>query len=56
MGMGGIVGFILVLLSLAVIVKIVDSGASFSTKCLWSSLVIMLPIAGLIAWLFTGPR
>lgn len=56
MEFGGILGLIILILDIWAIVRIVTSGASVVAKILWSLLVIVLPVIGLIIWWFAGPK
>ena len=38
------------------IINIFQSGASNGKKVLWTLLVLLLPLIGLIIWLLLGPR
>lgn len=53
---GGILGLIVLILDIWAIVKIFQSGASTGAKVLWTLLIILLPIVGLIIWLLLGPK
>ena len=53
---GGFLGFVLLILDLYAIVKIVGSGASTARKVIWVLVVLFLPVIGLIAWFFLGPK
>ncbi|WP_340119759.1 PLDc N-terminal domain-containing protein [Pelagibius sp. 7325] len=53
---GGILGLIILALDIWAIVNIFGSGASTGAKVLWILLVLILPVLGLIIWLFAGPR
>ena len=53
--MRGILGFILFALVIYAIVMIVQSGATTAHKVLWSLLVLILPVIGLIIWGIMGP-
>lgn len=52
----GLLGLILLALDIWAIVSIVGSGASTGAKVLWILLILLLPILGLVIWLFAGPR
>ena len=52
---GGFFGFLLLILDIHAIVKIVGSGAS-TAQVIWVLVVLFLPLIGLIAWFFLGPR
>lgn len=53
---GGILGLIILILDIWAIVKIFQSNASTGAKVLWTLLIIVLPIVGLIIWLLLGPK
>jgi hypothetical protein len=53
---GGILGLIILILDIWAIVKIFQSSASTGVKVLWTLLIILLPILGLIIWLLLGPK
>jgi len=53
---GGILGLIILIADIWAIINIMGSGASTGSKVLWIVLVLVLPILGLIIWLFAGPR
>jgi len=56
MEFGGLLGLIIFILDIYAIVKIVRSRASVLAKVLWSLLVIVLPLVGLIIWWLAGPK
>jgi hypothetical protein len=58
MGMeyGGILGLIVLILDILAVVKTLQSGASTLAKVLWTLLILVLPVIGLIIWLLAGPR
>tara|TARA_R110001599_G_scaffold353459_1_gene592495 strand:- start:198931 stop:199167 length:237 start_codon:yes stop_codon:yes gene_type:complete len=56
MEVGGILGFIVLVLDIWAIVRVVQSGASVGAKVLWSLLIIILPVIGLIIWYLAGPK
>lgn len=53
---GGILGLIILILDIWAIVKIFQSSASTGAKVLWTLLIIVLPVVGLIIWLLLGPK
>lgn len=53
---GGILGLLLLVADIWAIVKTVQSGASTGAKVFWIVLILILPLLGLIIWLFAGPR
>lgn len=54
--LGGFFGFIVLLLSIWAIIKIASSGASTTRKVIWITVVLLLPLLGLIVWYFIGPK
>ena len=52
----GVLGVAVLVLDIYAIVKIVDSSATTELKVLWSALVVLLPVVGLIAWWVAGPK
>ena len=52
----GLFGLIILALDIWAIINIVGSGASTGRKVLWTLLVLILPLVGLILWLLFGPR
>lgn len=52
----GLFGLIILALDIWAIINIVGSNASTGRKVIWSLLVLVLPILGLILWLLMGPR
>ncbi|MEE4119744.1 MAG: PLD nuclease N-terminal domain-containing protein [Paracoccaceae bacterium] len=53
---GGIGGFIVLVLDIWALVSIVGSNASTGSKVIWCLLVILLPLIGFLIWLLAGPR
>lgn len=53
---GGILGLILLIADVWAIVNIFQSGASTERKVIWTVVVILFPLVGLIFWLLLGPR
>ena len=51
---GGLFGFIILVLDIWAIVKVVQSGKSTGWKVVWIVLIIVLPILGLILWFIFG--
>jgi hypothetical protein len=52
----GLGGLLILVADVWAIVNIFQSGADTGKKVLWTVLVILLPVAGFILWLFLGPR
>ncbi len=53
---GGIFGFIILVLDILAIIKVMNSGDSTGSKLIWTLVIVFLPILGLIIWFFAGPR
>lgn len=56
MEIGGIIGLLVLVLDIWAIVRIVGSSASVGEKVLWSLLIILLPVIGLVIWYLAGPK
>jgi hypothetical protein len=52
----GIFGLIHLIVVIWAVLSIVKSGASTGSKILWSLLVLILPLIGLIIWFLAGPK
>ncbi len=52
----GLWGIILLALDIWAILNIVQSTVSTGKKVLWILIVLLLPLAGLIAWYLLGPK
>ena len=55
MDLTGIGSLIILIADIYVIVMILQSSAKSIEKLLWSLLVLLLPLIGLIIWYFAGP-
>lgn len=53
---GGLFGLIILILNVYAIVKIVQSTAGTGTKVAWIVVILLLPVLGLLLWLFLGPK
>lgn len=53
---GGILSTLIFAADVWAIVSIFQSGATNQKKALWTVLVVLLPLVGLILWFFLGPR
>jgi hypothetical protein len=53
---GGLGGLIVLILDVYAIVKIIGSGASTGNKVLWTVIVLLLPVLGVILWFLLGPK
>lgn len=54
--MTSIIGFIIFVLDIWAIINIFGSSADTGKKILWTLLIIILPLVGLIIWWFAGPK
>ena len=54
--LGGLFGLIILILDIWAIVRIFQSGASTGAKVIWTIVIILLPLLGLIVWYFFGPK
>ena len=52
----GLWGLLVLIADVWAIVNIFQSTASTGKKVLWTVLVIVLPVFGVILWFFLGPR
>ena len=55
-GYGGILGLLILIGDVWAIINIFQSSASNEKKLLWTIVVLVLPLLGLILWFFLGPR
>jgi hypothetical protein len=53
---GGLFGLVILALDVWVIIRIFDSGASTLRRLIWTLVILLLPVLGLIIWLLFGPR
>lgn len=53
---GGLLGFIVLVLDIWAIVTVIQSNRPTGTKVMWVVLIIVLPILGLIIWFLAGRR
>ena len=55
-GYNGLVGLLILAGDIWAIINIFQSSASNEKKLLWTLVVLLLPLLGLILWFFLGPR
>jgi succinate dehydrogenase/fumarate reductase cytochrome b subunit len=55
-GYNGLFGLLILIGDIWAIINIFQSSASTGKKLLWTILVLLLPLLGLILWFFLGPR
>lgn len=53
---GGILGLLILIADVWAIVNILQSNADTGAKVVWTVVVLVLPVLGLILWYFLGPR
>ena len=53
---GGIGGLIILILDVYAIVKVMSSNASTGSKVLWTVVILLLPLVGVILWFLFGPK
>lgn len=53
---GGILGFIWLLIIIWAIVQVAQSRAGSLAKLLWILLLLFIPLLGFILWLLLGPK
>ena len=55
-GYNGILGLLILIGVIWAIINILQSSASNQKKLVWTVIVVLLPLLGLILWFFLGPR
>jgi hypothetical protein len=55
-GYGGLLGLLILIGDVWAIINIIQSSVSNEKKLLWTLVVLLLPLLGLILWFFLGPR
>ena len=55
-GYNGLLGLLILIGDVWAIINIIQSSASNDKKVLWTVLVLILPLLGLVLWYFFGPR
>ncbi len=56
MEIGGLLGLVILILDVFAIYNVFMSKAGTGTKLLWTLIILILPVLGLIAWFFLGPK
>jgi succinate dehydrogenase/fumarate reductase cytochrome b subunit len=56
MEVSGILGVLVLIADVWAILNIFQSASSTGSKALWITLVLVLPLLGVIIWYFAGPR
>ena len=52
----GILGLLILILDIYAVIKVLKSGASTGGKVLWTLIIVILPVIGLLLWFFAGPK
>ena len=52
----GLVGLIILALDIWAIINVLKSSVSTGMKIVWTLLILLLPVLGLIIWAIAGPR
>lgn len=52
----GVIGLVIIILDIWAIIKILGSSASDVAKIVWTLVILVLPVIGLIAWALAGPK
>jgi len=52
----GLFGLVVLFLDIFAIIQVAGSGKPNATKLLWVLIIAVLPLVGVIAWFFAGPR
>lgn len=52
----GLIGLLIFILDIWAIINVFKSSASAGAKLLWTVVIVLLPLLGLIIWFFAGPR
>jgi succinate dehydrogenase/fumarate reductase cytochrome b subunit len=55
-GYNGLLGLLILAGDIWAVINIFQSSASNEKKLLWTLVVVLLPLLGLILWFFLGPR
>ncbi len=53
---GGIYGILILIGDIYAILNTVQARTTLGVKAAWIAAILLLPVAGLIAWYFFGPR
>ncbi|QJB70278.1 PLDc N-terminal domain-containing protein [Parasphingorhabdus halotolerans] len=52
----GIIGLIILVLDIWALLNVWGGGSSVGSKIIWTAIILILPLVGLILWYFIGPR
>ncbi|APG47933.1 PLD nuclease N-terminal domain-containing protein [Phaeobacter porticola] len=51
-----LLGLLILVADIYAIYQVLTSSASTAAKVIWTLVILVLPVIGLIAWLIAGPR
>jgi len=51
-----LIGLAILVADIWAIINVLQSNATTGSKILWTLLILILPVVGLIIWYFAGPR
>lgn len=52
----GILGLLVLIADIYAILQVWKSGAGTAEKLIWTIVILVLPVIGLLIWFFAGPR
>ncbi len=52
----GIIGLLILALDIWALINVWGSGSSLGAKIIWTLIILILPVIGLILWFFVGPK
>lgn len=52
----GIIGLLILALDIWALINVWGSGSSAGGKIIWSLIILILPVIGLLLWFFVGPK
>ncbi len=56
MGLGGLMGLVVLVADVWAILNVFQSRTSTGGKVIWTALILVMPVLGVIIWFFAGPR
>jgi len=52
----GILGLLVFILDIWALLGVWKSGSALGTKIIWTAIILILPVIGLLLWFFIGPK
>ncbi len=52
----GIIGLLILALDIWALISVWGSGSSVGAKVIWTLIILILPVIGLLLWFFVGPK